>query len=253
MERLTEKQRHILQQKLCDMKRRCYNPEEKFYKDYGGRGIKVCDEWMDKKEGHSNFQKWAVENGWEEGRSIDRIDVNGNYEPNNCRWATPEEQANNRRNNNYVTINGVTKTTSEWARQIGISQNAFTGRINSGWTGEELLKPKFKPLKMSKAEMAKEIRAWRNAEEQGLLVRLPCKVGDTVYRVNAGAKQPIIPMTVSEIRFLCYKNERAVRFDAIGKEDMGESCYRLEDIGRIVFLTREEAEKKLEDIQNDKT
>lgn len=79
MERLTEKQRHILQQKLCDMKRRCYNPEEKFYKDYGGRGIKVCDEWMDKKEGHSNFQKWAVENGWEEGRSIDRIDVNGNY------------------------------------------------------------------------------------------------------------------------------------------------------------------------------
>ena len=251
MERLTEKQRHILQQKLCDMKRRCYNPEEKFYKDYGGRGIKVCDEWMDKKEGHSNFQKWAVENGWEEGRSIDRIDVNGNYEPNNCRWATPEEQANNRRNNNYVTINGVTKTTSEWARQIGISQNAFTGRINSGWTGEELLKPKFKPLNMSKAEMAKEIRAWRNAEEQGLLVRLPCKVGDTVYRVNAGAKQPIIPLTVSEIHFLCYKKERAVRFDAIGKEDMGESCYRLEDIGRIVFLTREEAEKKLEEPKNE--
>lgn len=66
-------------------------------------------------------------------------------------------------------------------------------------------------------------------------------------------KQPIIPMTVSEIHFLCYKNERAVRFDAIGKEDMGESCYRLEDIGRIVFLTREEAEKKLEEMKNDKT
>ena len=88
---------------------------------------------------------------------------------------------------------------------------------------------------------------YEDLEEQGLLVRLPCKVGDTVYRVNAGAKQPIIPMTVSEIHFFCYKNERAVRFDAIGKEDMGESCYRLEDIGRIVFLTHEEAEKKLED------
>lgn len=97
------------------------------------------------------------------------------------------------------------------------------------------------------------LASYEDLEEQGLLVRLPCKVGDTVYRVNAGAKQPIIPMTVSEIHFLCYKNERAVRFDAIGKEDMGESCYRLEDIGRIVFLTREEAEKKLEDIQNDKT
>lgn len=93
------------------------------------------------------------------------------------------------------------------------------------------------------------LASYEDLEEQGLLMRLPCKVGDTVYRVNAGAKQPIIPMTVSEIHFLCYKNERAVRFDAIGKEDMGESCYRLEDIGRIVFLTREEAEKKLEEMK----
>lgn len=94
-----------------------------------------------------------------------------------------------------------------------------------------------------------KLATYEDLEEQGLLVRLPCKVGDTVYRVNAGAKQPIIPMTVSEIHFLCYKNERAVRFDAIDKEYMGESCYRLEDIGKIVFLTREEAEKKLEEMK----
>ena len=99
------------------------------------------------------------------------------------------------------------------------------------------------------AKWLKELKSYKDLEEQGLLVRLPCKVGDTVYRVNAGAKQPIIPMTVLEIHFLCCKNERAVRFDAIGKEDMGESCYRLEDIGRIVFLTREEAEKKLEEMK----
>lgn len=98
---------------------------------------------------------------------------------------------------------------------------------------------------------ARKLCDYEDLEEQGLLVRLPCKVGDTAYRVNAGAKQPIIPMTVSEIHFLCYKNERVVRFDAIGKEDMGESCYRLEDIGRIVFLTREEAEKKLEELKNE--
>lgn len=97
-----------------------------------------------------------------------------------------------------------------------------------------------------------KLAVYEDLEEQGLLVRLPCKIGDTVYRVNAGAKQPIIPMTVSEIHFLCCKNERTVRFDAIGKEDMGESCYRLEDIGRIVFLTREEAVKKLEEMKNDK-
>lgn len=97
----------------------------------------------------------------------------------------------------------------------------------------------------------KKLADYEDLEDQGLIVRLTCKVGDTVYRVNAGAKQPIIPMTVSEIHFLCYKNERAVRFDAIGKEDMGESCYRLEDIGKTVFLTREAAEKKLEELKNE--
>lgn len=101
-------------------------------------------------------------------------------------------------------------------------------------------------------QVFKKLADYEDLEDQGLLVRLPCKVGDTVYRVNAGAKQPIIPMTVSEIHFLCYKNERAVRFDAIGKEDMGESCYRLEDIGKTVFLTREEAEKKLEEMKNER-
>lgn len=100
------------------------------------------------------------------------------------------------------------------------------------------------------AELLEELKFYKDLEEQSLLVRLLCKIGDTVYRVNAGAKQPIIPMIVSEIHFLCYKNERAVRFDTIGKEDMGESCYRLEDIGRIVFLTSEEAEKKLEEMKN---
>ena len=101
------------------------------------------------------------------------------------------------------------------------------------------------------AEWLEELKSYKDLEGQGLLVRLPCNVGDTVYRVNAGAKQPIIPMTVSEIHFLCYKNERAVRFDAIGKEYMGESCYRLEDIGRIVFLTNEEAENKLEELKHE--
>lgn len=129
-------------------------------------------------------------------------------------------------------------------KDIGTLKELKELKENGAFTGLELAKL---------AIMQKELKKYEDLEEHGLLVRLPCKVGETVYRVNAGAKQPIIPMTVSEIHFLCYKNERAVRFDAIGKEDMGESCYRLEDIGKIVFLTREEAEKKLEEIQNDKT
>lgn len=183
MERLTEKQLHILQNKLCGMKSRCYDTSNKFYKDYGGRGITVCDEWQGK-DGHKNFQKWALESGWQEGYSIDRIDVNGNYEPNNCRWADAKEQANNRRNNIQVTINGVTKNATEWAEEIGISERAFMSRIKYGWSEDRLLEPKYKPLKMSKAEMSKEIREWRKLEEQGLLLRLPCKVGDTVYLLD---------------------------------------------------------------------
>ena len=125
-------------------------------------------------------------------------------------------------------------------KDIGTPKELKELKENGAFTGLELAKLEI---------MQKELKEYKDLEEQGLLVRLLCKVGDTVYRVNAGAKQPIIPMTVSEIHFLCCKNERAVRFDAIGKEDMGESCYRLEDIGRIVFLTREEAEKKLEEMK----
>lgn len=125
-------------------------------------------------------------------------------------------------------------------KDIGALKELKELKENGAFTGLELAKL---------AIMQKELKKYKDLEEWGLLMRMPCKVGDTVYRVNAGAKQPIIPMTVSEIHFLCYKNERAVRFDAIGKEDMGESCYRLEDIGRIVFLTHGEAEKKLEEME----
>ena len=97
-----------------------------------------------------------------------------------------------------------------------------------------------------------ELKAYRDAEEQGLLLRLPCKVGDAIYRINIGAKDPIIKMRVLQVYWKQLHKDRIImRIDAIDDDSMGESCYLLEDIGETVFLTKEEAEQKLAEIRGD--
>ena len=102
------------------MKSRCENPNRKKYQSYGARGICVCDEWHDAK----NFCEWALANGYKDGLQLDRINNDGNYEPSNCRWVTPKENSRNRRNTQYLTINGETKSVAEWCESIDVS--AFT-------------------------------------------------------------------------------------------------------------------------------
>ena len=119
------------------MMRRCYDTNFNEYKNYGFRGITVCDEWHDVKK----FYNWAINNGFQDGLSIDRIDVNGNYEPNNCRWVNAIQQMNNKRNNIFLEYNGQTMTLAEWARQdnITVKYNTILKRYHLGWSAEDIL------------------------------------------------------------------------------------------------------------------
>ena len=117
------------------MKDRCFNPNHVQYKDYGGRGITVCDEWSDP----DAFCEWALSNGYSKGLSIDRIDVNGNYEPSNCRWATQKEQCRNRRNNAVLEYNGEKHCLTEWAEIVGTKASTLATRRKRGWPTRDII------------------------------------------------------------------------------------------------------------------
>jgi hypothetical protein len=116
-----------------NMKNRCYRKNTTHYKYYGERGIKICDEWLE----YANFKKWAHENGYDENApkgtyTIERIDVNGNYEPMNCKWISSEEQSKNRRSNYRVTFDGITTTLSDFARMFGLNYSTMVSRVYAG-------------------------------------------------------------------------------------------------------------------------
>jgi len=114
---------------------RCYREKSANFKYYGGRGIRVCEEWHN----IENFEKWAESSGYSKGLWLDRIDVDGDYSPSNCKWATPYEQANNRRNTVYLTHNGVTMSLSNWAKETGISLSKVRNRYYRGFSVENIL------------------------------------------------------------------------------------------------------------------
>ena len=101
-----------------NMHTRCFNTNNYKYKNYGGRGITICEDWLGK-DGFMNFYNWSIANGYDDSLTIDRIDVDGNYEPSNCRWATWDEQSKNKTTSRKITVNGITKTVAEWSDMIG--------------------------------------------------------------------------------------------------------------------------------------
>ncbi len=110
------------------MKSRCNNPKSVSYKNYGARGIKICEEWMT----YENFHKWAIANGYADGLEIDRIDNNGNYCPSNCRWITQAENRKKTRNIHNITINGETHNVSEWCRMLHMSKSTAYKYLKKG-------------------------------------------------------------------------------------------------------------------------
>ena len=119
-----------------NMKNRCYNSNVGDYAYYGGRGILVCDEWYTSFE---SFMDWSFANGYDDALALERENVNGNYEPHNCKWATRKAQASNKRNNTFISYNGKSKTAYEWAAIVNINPRTINTRLRAGWSIERAL------------------------------------------------------------------------------------------------------------------
>lgn len=121
---------------FAHMKERCYDTNDKRYKDWGGRGIRICEEWLEDRE---KFIEWSLSNGYEIGLTIDRIDNNANYCPENCRWVSISDNNQNRRSSRYYTINGIEKNLQQWCDEYNISRSMVNKRLKMGWSIEKAL------------------------------------------------------------------------------------------------------------------
>ena len=129
--------------------KRCFNESCEEYKNYGGRGITICQEWQ-KLGGFYSFVIWSLNNGYNPELTIDRINNDGNYEPSNCRWVTRVEQNNNTRKNRFITAFGETDTLSNMARKYGVNVDCLWSRLNAGWNVEKALSTKIQSRNFKK-------------------------------------------------------------------------------------------------------
>lgn len=146
------------------MKRRCTSPNEPSYKNYGGRGITVCESWLNKDNGFVNFLSDMGERP--KGKTLDRKDVNGNYCPENCRWATIEEQSLNKRSSRFLELNGVSKNLIDWCKEYGLNSGTLHCRLENGWSVSDAItlpvnyrRNNFTPKKCSEENCNNDITA----------------------------------------------------------------------------------------------
>lgn len=174
------------------IKQRCYNQNNKQYKNYGGRGIKVCDEWVNNFE---LFYDWALNNGYEDGLQIDRIDVNGNYEPSNCRWVDRYVNNNNRRNNITFTYKGETMSLRAWCRRFNISYKTCMTRYYRGHTIEECLQlTELSDHRKTKVRYNAKLYQYEN--EVYSITQLSTKLNIPRWKLQRNLKNGILPKGV---------------------------------------------------------
>lgn len=143
------------------IKTRCLYPQSNHYYLYGGRGITICPEWLD----YGTFREWAFSHGYREGLtksecSIDRIDNNKGYNPDNCRWVDSVIQANNKRNNNVIEYDGIRKTIAEWSRETGLHRTTIKSRLDHGKSPKEALSKPWKPLEITYNGETHRVSEW---------------------------------------------------------------------------------------------
>lgn len=164
-----------------NMKQRCNNPKNAGYPDYGDRGITVCEEWNSSFE---TFRDWALANGYQDHLTLDRKDNDGSYNPKNCWWATPKEQANNTRRNKTYLYNGGEMTVPELSSISGISQGTIRARIANGWSIKEAMEP---VRKESARKKKVDIEQLKCMKQNGITVKEICKKAGisapTYYRI----------------------------------------------------------------------
>jgi hypothetical protein len=127
---------HKLYGVFNSMKERCYNEKNIRFKNYGNRGVIICDEW---RKDFKSFYDWAIDNGYKEGLQIDRIDVNGNYKPSNCRFISFKDNMNNTTRNVWIELDGIKKTAAQWGEKTNINGIAIAQRVREGKTGLEAI------------------------------------------------------------------------------------------------------------------
>jgi hypothetical protein len=155
---------HALYGTWKNIRSRCLNPLDSRYESYGGRGIKLCQEWQ---SGPAAFVRWSLASGYAPGLQVDRRDNDGNYEPGNCRWVARTVQQRNKRNNHILEFGGQARTLAEWSEIMGIGTKTLQSRVSRGWTASRALTVPGRTPELSRRSAAVGLQRLQEKEKSG--------------------------------------------------------------------------------------